>query len=65
MEERTFAGSLRQSKPLTLATPESKFKSVQRMFMVVVLPAPLGPRKPKTSPSPTSKETPLTASFPL
>ncbi len=27
------------------------------MRIVVVLPAPFGPRKPKTSPSPTSKLT--------
>jgi hypothetical protein len=32
------------------------------MLMVVVLPAPLGPRKPKTSPLATSKLTPRTAS---
>src|SRR5690242_2544657 len=32
------------------------------MLIVVVLPAPLGPRKPKTSPDATSKSIPLTAS---
>ena len=31
------------------------------MLMVVVLPAPFGPRKPKTSPSFTEKEMPSTA----
>jgi hypothetical protein len=31
--------------------------------MVVDLPAPLGPRKPRISPLPTEKETPLTAFF--
>src|SRR5262249_10564189 len=31
--------------------------------MVVVLPAPLGPRKPNTSPGATSKSMPRTASF--
>src|SRR5437879_6018405 len=31
--------------------------------MVVVLPAPLGPRNPKTSPSSTENETPFTASM--
>ena len=36
--------------------------SVQSMLIVVVLPAPLGPRKPKTSPASTSKLTPRTAS---
>jgi hypothetical protein len=29
--------------------------------MVVVLPAPLGPRKPKNSPAPTRSEMPSTA----
>src|SRR5438309_3894533 len=33
------------------------------MLMVVVLPAPLGPRNPKTSPCSTENETPLTASM--
>src|SRR5207248_2377910 len=33
------------------------------MLMVVVLPAPLGPRKPNTSPVATSKSTPRTASI--
>ena len=35
--------------------------SVVSILMVVVLPAPLGPRKAKISPSATSKETSLTA----
>ncbi len=33
------------------------------MRMVVLLPAPLGPRKPSTSPFSTVKETPFTATF--
>src|SRR3954465_9477741 len=33
------------------------------MRMVVLLPAPFGPRKPNTSPFSTVKETPLTATF--
>jgi hypothetical protein len=33
------------------------------MLIVVVLPAPLGPRKPNTSPAATSKLTPRTASI--
>jgi len=33
------------------------FRSVARMRMVVVLPAPLGPTNPKISPSGTSKVT--------
>src|SRR3954469_4730240 len=33
------------------------------MRIVVLLPAPFGPRKPRTSPFSTVKETPLTATF--
>src|SRR5262249_31549983 len=36
--------------------------SVQRMLMVVDLPAPFGPRKPNVSPDRTSKSMPRTAS---
>ena len=36
--------------------------SVQSMLIVVVLPAPLGPRKPKTSPGGDLEATPRTAS---
>ena len=32
------------------------------MLIVVVLPAPFGPRNPNTSPGATEKETPRTAS---
>jgi hypothetical protein len=32
------------------------------ILIVVVLPAPLGPSSPNSSPSPTSNETPRTAS---
>ena len=44
-----------------LAVPLVGRSSVQSMPMVVVLPAPLGPRKPKTSPAATRKLTPATA----
>ena len=36
--------------------------SVQSILIVVLLPAPLGPRKPKTSPRGTVNDTPRTAS---
>src|SRR6516162_576865 len=36
--------------PQTLASPQEGFSSVARMRIVVVLPAPLGPMKPYTSP---------------
>ena len=46
-----------------VALPPVGRASVQSMLIVVVLPAPLGPRKPKTSPRATSKLTPRTASI--
>jgi hypothetical protein len=33
-----------------------------RILISVLLPAPLGPMKPKVSPSPTASETPFSAS---
>src|SRR6201992_912859 len=62
MWRRTSSRALTTSKPATSADPSLGLVSVQSMLIVVVLPAPLGPRKPKTSPVPTSKFTPLTAS---
>src|SRR5215469_7522263 len=41
--------------------PPVGFRSVVSILMVVVFPAPLGPRKAKISPSSTSNETSLTA----
>jgi hypothetical protein len=38
-----------------VALPEVGLVKVQSMFIVVVLPAPLGPRKPKISPGETLK----------
>jgi len=43
--------------PATMADPEVGAMSVPRVRTVVVLPAPLGPRNPKTSPRATSKDT--------
>src|SRR5882757_7457666 len=62
MWRRTSSRAVTTSYPATSAWPEVGLVSVQSMLIVVVLPAPLGPRKPKTSPVPTSKSTPLTAS---
>ena len=42
--------------------PEVGSSSVISILIVVVLPAPFGPSRPKSSPSPTSKLTPRTAS---
>src|SRR3990172_2220492 len=57
----TLSGLLTQSKPATSALPSEGERRVQRMLMVVVFPAPFGPRKPKTSPSFTVKEMSSTA----
>src|SRR5438094_4877688 len=51
------------SCPHTVTPPELGGMKPVIMRMVVDLPAPFGPRKPSTSPLPTSKETPSTASF--
>ena len=49
--------SLTTSNPATEARPASGLRSVVRMRMAVVLPAPLGPRSPYTVPSSTEKST--------
>jgi len=58
---RTPRGSLITEQPPTQASPLVGRSRVVRMRMVVVLPAPLGPTKPKTEPSSTLKETSRTA----
>jgi hypothetical protein len=63
MLRRTSSRSRTTSWPATRALPPVGRTSVQSMLMVVVLPAPLGPRKPNTSPPATSKLTPRTASI--
>src|SRR6059058_5859430 len=62
MLRRTSSRSPTTSCPATDAAPAVGLASVQSMLIVVVFPAPLGPRKPNTSPVATSKSTPLTAS---
>src|ERR1700682_301184 len=49
------------SNPLTDALPEVGSRNPHRMRMVVDLPAPLGPRKPKISPRRTARLTWSTA----
>ncbi len=49
--------------PKSEASPLVAFTKPSRTFMVVVLPAPLGPRKPKTSPCPTERFRPYKATF--
>src|SRR5882724_7633519 len=53
----------RTSTPKRNAEPLVGFTKPSNTFMVVVLPAPLGPRKPKTSPAWTLRFRSLTASF--
>ncbi len=47
----TLVGDERTSLPATNASPEEGSRRPQSMRIVVVFPAPLGPRKPNTSPS--------------
>ena len=49
------------SKPAMRAEPPSGSRKPDSIFMVVDLPAPLGPRKPSTSPGRTLREMPSTA----
>ncbi len=56
-----MTGSAATSTPATLAVPEVGSTRVVRTPIVVVLPAPLGHSRPKTSPRGTVKEIPSTA----
>jgi hypothetical protein len=47
--------------PNSVTLPSSGLRSPSMISNVVVLPAPLGPRIPKNSPSPTVNDTPSTA----
>src|SRR5437762_3343732 len=58
---RTRSGRATTSWPLITAVPDEGRIIAQSMLMVVDLPAPFGPRNPKTSPCRTSKSTPATA----
>jgi len=44
-----------------VAVPEVGMSNVVRILMVVVLPAPFGPRRPKSSPLGTWSESPSSA----
>src|SRR5436309_10682244 len=52
----TSSGCSSTSKPATLAVPSVGGRKQVNMRIVVVLPAPLGPRNPTTSPFCTSNE---------
>ena len=60
---RVFSRSARSciSSPSTRTVPLVGGKMPSSMRMVVVLPAPFGPRKPTISPGATSRLTPSTA----
>ena len=61
IERRTASGSLSTSWPATRAVPLVGRLRVVIIRTVVVLPAPLGPRRPSTVPCGTSKLTSSTA----
>ena len=61
MLRRTSARWRTMSYPATSADPAVGAASVHSILIVVVLPAPLGPRKPKISPGSTSNEISSTA----
>src|SRR5436309_15123874 len=56
MRRRTSSDCLNTSSPATRAVPEVAGMKQERMRMVVLLPAPLGPSKPAISPRPTLNE---------
>src|SRR6266480_4173571 len=58
---RTSMGCVVTSSPSSSSEPVVGRKSVVSILMVVVFPAPFGPRNAKSSPARTSKETSLTA----
>src|SRR5205085_3880204 len=56
MRRLTSRGCSRMSKPATVAVPSVGGRKQVSMRMVVVFPAPFGPRKPTICPFVTSKE---------
>src|SRR2546422_11734081 len=61
MHSRTDSESVRTSRPSTWAEPPLSGRSPVSILMTVVLPLPLGPRKPNISPFSTRKLTSFTA----
>ena len=57
---RWYIGSRVTSRPSNMTVPPSESIRPMVMRKLVVLPAPLGPSRPTTSPWSTSKSTPLT-----
>src|SRR5437899_3198811 len=60
---RIFRPSVRRSCPKIVARPEVGCRRVVSILIVVVLPAPFGPRKPKTSERSISNATRSTATL--
>ena len=54
---RTRIGFSKTQLPATRTVPEVAAMKVVMIRMVVLLPAPFGPRKPTTSPRPTENDT--------
>src|SRR2546426_4530426 len=63
IRSRIFRPSVRRSWPKIVARPEVGCNRVVSILIVVVLPAPFGPRKPKTSDRSISNETRSTATL--
>src|ERR1043166_21956 len=61
IRSRTRSESVRTFSPSTVASPPLSGSKPVSILITVVLPLPLGPRKPKISPLATSKLTPFTA----
>ena len=61
MRRLTSKGDSNTSNPATRAVPEVGGKKPVSIRIVVVLPAPLGPRNPSTSPALSSKLSAFTA----
>jgi hypothetical protein len=61
MRSRTRPGWATTSKPATRAVPAEGRSSVVRTLISVVLPAPLGPSSPNSSPCATATSTPFSA----
>src|ERR1039458_3602394 len=61
MARRTLTAWVIIENPATRASPEEGGNSVVSILIVVVLPAPLEPSKPNTSPALTERDTASTA----
>ena len=57
----TLLESFNTSNPEINAWPDVGFSRVVNIMMVVLFPAPFGPKRPKISPGLTEKEMPSTA----